>query len=208
MGDTFGLQDTKTLNMPKKSLGGVSIQQNRRNPVISAQSTPVDTGPLGGINLMDAVRAAAMAKGTPSVAASPNAVAPVMSPVVPVTPPGVPTTTMAGTTTAVGNMQVAPLAVSGVPNIPATTLTSTQVPTVFDAEKRVTASPEQTIMGLTQPQFTAMAGLIGGALAPQEYGPLGQAVPSRMGNFANLAGQFGLAQMLAEQKSNARTGGK
>lgn len=69
----------------------------------------------------------------------------------------------------------------------------------------LTPPPAQTIMGMPPEQFAALAGMLGSALAPNEFGPTGQLVPSRMSKLGELGGSWGLAQMLAKRSSAPRT---
>lgn len=112
----------------------------------------------------------------------------------PAAPATTPVTTMPGALPVDPTTPVTPGAPSYAVNMPAPTLTP---------------APPQTIMGMQPEQFAAMAGMLGSALAPNEYGPTGQLVPSALGNVGNLAGQWGISQMLRKQGGgNIAPGGK
>lgn len=144
-------------------------------PVVSPNIEDSNRFNIGG-NVLQTMQLMSALKGAPTPATTP-----------PGTLPGaIPTDAMTGT------------AYTGGPSVSTT-------PAVNMPAATLTPPPAQTIMGMQPEQFGAVAGLLGSALAPNEYGPTGQLVPSRMGQLGNLAGMWGIAQMLAKQGSAPRT---
>lgn len=134
------------------------------------------------------------------------------------TPPLAPATAYQGTGTDLVNATATP-GVNIVPTAPVSggagpltvmpgTVPGTEFAGNMPAATGTPAKP-QTILGMQPEQFAAMAGMLGSALAPNEYGPTGQLVPSALGNMGNLAGMWGISQMLRKQGGgNIAPGGK
>ena len=164
--------------MPKTQAQLAAEQNKKRNVVPAIPTASPEPNPL--FTGIQAVQLAGALSGAPTVPST--------------TPPLAPSTGYQSPVDLAVATQTTGLPIEPTPviNPPVTTLTPLP-------------AKENTIMGMAPEQFAVIAGMLGGALAPNEFGPTGQLVPSALGNVGNLAGAWGLAQMMQKQKGAPRT---
>lgn len=164
------------------------VKQNKNKnivPVSPAVSPDINSGGFNiGGNVLQTAQLMSALSGTPT------------------TPPGVP---MGTAVAPAPDMTGVPVGIT--PGDTGQQVAGTIVPMPVTNPPDATLTPiqPQTIMGMPPEQFAAMAGMLGSALAPNEYGPQGQLVPSALGKLGELSGGWGLAQILAKKSGAPRT---